>query len=622
MHRMNKACIYISLLFILLGIPGYAQVFPDSLETDLFEQLDQDYYKKHAIPFDQENPQNLHYRVKVGTFTGDVSSSFFQQFFPVTGIHHGNAKRYYIGLFTHYTNAELAREILVESGYKDAFLVAFKNSKELSLSKAIEMENTLFISSAKTNNTITSDVRVFITELPEKEEARTVIDSSKLRDNAYYLDYFYYEFENAVALDGLNSEAEEIMPILWPSDSTISFVRAFSPENVGGLESGHDVWIGTKSGQDFQVSGPFEKVNTIHNNAIVGLSKDGKRAYLLNQYDKNESKRGLSMISLNSGQWSEPQIVEIPDLPFTGNFYGMYVHPDEDLILLSMQGKESYGQNDIYVIEKENDGQWGALLHLDSTINTDGNDISPYISNDKRLFIYSTDGMGGVGGNDLIVFKRQDSTWTSWSDAQNVGIDVNTAQFEAYPFIHKNKLYFSSVRDSGLADLYSADIVSSMFRPIEEYLEMEDSLLFTYNVEAGTLSNDENENVAIESIPVLAMVNTDSRIDMIFFDYDRYNLKPTFTRFLNELEKILVENPTINLDLRGHTDSIGSLAYNYILGENRALSVKDYLISIGISPSRIIASSFGKEIPIASNETAYGRAKNRRVEIRFVRKEE
>ena len=118
------------------------------------------------------------------------------------------------------------------------------------------------------------------------------------------------------------------------------------------------------------------------------------------------------------------------------------------------------------------------------------------------------------------------------------------------------------------------------------------------------------------------MVNTDSRIDMIFFDYDRYNLKPNFTRFLNELEKILVENPDIRLDLRGHTDSIGSLAYNYILGENRAASVKDYLISIGINPSRIEVASFGKEIPIASNDTEIGRAKNRRVEIRFIRKED
>ena len=94
------------------------------------------------------------------------------------------------------------------------------------------------------------------------------------------------------------------------------------------------------------------------------------------------------------------------------------------------------------------------------------------------------------------------------------------------------------------------------------------------------------------------------------------------TDFLNQLQSILIEFPEIDLDLRGHTDSVGTVEYNYLLGENRALSVKDYLISIGIEPRRIKVKSFGKEVPIASNETAYGRAKNRRVEIRFIKKKE
>lgn len=621
MGRNSRFIIWI--LLLVTSLTSFGQDIPDSLTTDLFDQKEVDYYSSNPILFNQSKPSNLHYRVKVGSFSKEISSGFFKNYYPVTAIIVNNSYRYYIGLFTTYNNAELARGILVEEGFKGAFLVAFKGDKEISLSKAIEMESTFIVRSPRSFKDPSHNVKVVMTELPPVErKSIPVLDSSKLKDNLYYLDYFYYEFVNSIPVDGINTEAEEIMPIIWPEENNMSFVRAFSEENSGGLESGHDIWMARKDSLGYKTTTAFGTVNTKYNDAIVGVSNDGNRVYLLNKYVDNGVKRGLSIIELSSGQWSSPKAVPIPDLPFTNNFYGFYVHPDEDLILLSMEAKDSYGMNDIYIIEKNELGNWGEVFHLDSTINTDGNDISPFITKDKRIFIYSTDGMGGLGMNDLIIFKRLDSTWTSWSEAQNVGIEVNTEKFEAYPFIVNNKLFYSSVRDSSLADIYRADIVNKMVRPIEEYLEMKDSLLFTYNVEAGVLSTNTDEDVDLNSIPVLAMVNTDSRIDMIFFDYDRYNLKPNFIRFLNELENILEDNPDINLGLRGHTDSIGSLAYNYILGENRAASVKDYMISIGVSPSRIDVESFGKEIPIASNETALGRAKNRRVEIRFIRKDD
>lgn len=623
MHPMKSASRFILFFLIIITGKSFGQEFPENLTTDLFDQVSSSYYVSNPIPFDQDNPKNLHYRVQVGSFSKEVDPINFKNYYPVSAINHDKIKRYYIGLFVNYSSAVLAREILVEAGFSGAFLVAFNKGKEISLSKAIEMDQ-LYIPAASTQTKHpSSDVRVVLTPMPSRKEERVaVLDSSKLEDDEYYLDYFFYEFQNSTPVSGLNSDAEEIMPIAWSGDSIMSFVRVFDPENIGGLKSGHDAWIAKKENDAYVAKSPFTKINTKYNDALVGVSKDNKRVYLLNLYLEKESKRGLSMIEFSGGQWSEPQDVAIPYLPFVGDFYGMYVHPEEDVVLVSMQGKDSYGMNDIYIIEKDNNGNWGELQHLDSTINTDGNDISPFLSKEKKIFIYSTDGMGGMGGNDLIIFKKLDSTWTSWSEAQNVGIEVNTPRFEAYPFIINKNLYYSSVSDSGLADIYHADIVNKMVMPIEDYLVMEDSLLFTYNVELGVLSNSEEEDINLESIPVLAMVNTDSRIDMIFFDYDRSNLKPSFTRFLNELESILENNPDISLDLRGHTDSIGTLAYNYVLGENRAASVKDYLISIGVSPSRMQVASFGKEIPIASNETAFGRAKNRRVEIRFIRKEE
>ncbi|OIQ91232.1 putative lipoprotein YiaD precursor [mine drainage metagenome] len=84
---------------------------------------------------------------------------------------------------------------------------------------------------------------------------------------------------------------------------------------------------------------------------------------------------------------------------------------------------------------------------------------------------------------------------------------------------------------------------------------------------------------------------------------------------LNQLASGLVQNPTESVQILGYTDSTGSDAINYPLSENRALSVKNYLVSRGVQPQRIATQGMGPQNPVASNHTAQGRAMNRRVEI-------
>jgi len=78
---------------------------------------------------------------------------------------------------------------------------------------------------------------------------------------------------------------------------------------------------------------------------------------------------------------------------------------------------------------------------------------------------------------------------------------------------------------------------------------------------------------------------------------------------------VMKDKPSMKVSVEGHTDSVGSEAYNRRLSERRARAVRDYMVENGISPSRIATRGFGKSRPVASNETAEGRAQNRRVEI-------
>ena len=99
------------------------------------------------------------------------------------------------------------------------------------------------------------------------------------------------------------------------------------------------------------------------------------------------------------------------------------------------------------------------------------------------------------------------------------------------------------------------------------------------------------------------------------FDFNKATLKPEGKRMVDHAIQVMKDRPSMKVSVEGHTDSIGSDAYNQRLSERRAKTVADYMVENGISPSRITTRGFGKSKPVASNDTAEGRAENRRVEI-------
>lgn len=102
------------------------------------------------------------------------------------------------------------------------------------------------------------------------------------------------------------------------------------------------------------------------------------------------------------------------------------------------------------------------------------------------------------------------------------------------------------------------------------------------------------------------------------FAFDSATLSPAAQELLAEDVAELKEDTTLKIRIEGYTDSIGSEAYNLSLSENRAASVKGYLVDQGIDGDRILTIGFGEQYPVASNETEEGRAKNRRAEIKII----
>ena len=122
------------------------------------------------------------------------------------------------------------------------------------------------------------------------------------------------------------------------------------------------------------------------------------------------------------------------------------------------------------------------------------------------------------------------------------------------------------------------------------------------------MPRDELSNIEIKKGKVIQLKN-------IFFDTDRAELLPRSYRELNKLLDIMNMNPTMVIEINGHTDSMGGINYNSALSERRARAVSSYLIAHGIEPSRTLFKGHGSARPIASNEDAEGRQLNRRVEF-------
>lgn len=127
------------------------------------------------------------------------------------------------------------------------------------------------------------------------------------------------------------------------------------------------------------------------------------------------------------------------------------------------------------------------------------------------------------------------------------------------------------------------------------------------NVDVDTISRE--EQIRIEHEKKQAALRQEH---IIYFDYDKNNVRPQFAEMLNAHAEFLVKNPNVKVMIEGHCDERGTPEYNIALGERRAKSVSKYLTTLGVSPSQISMVSYGEEKPVDKTRTENGFSKNRR----------
>ncbi|MBN8576230.1 MAG: OmpA family protein [Cytophagales bacterium] len=414
----------------------------------------------------------------------------------------------------------------------------------------------------------------------------------------------------------------------------------------------------------------------------VSATPDGKAVVLLlgNKYlDKGKMVAGVSISSNVGGTWSKPQPLEIENDYNYNEKANYFLANTRKALLMSVERDDTQGGRDLYVSFEKDDGKWTQPLNLGKTINTVGEESAPFLASDDRTLYFSSNGFSGYGGSDVYMSKRLDDTWTNWSAPENLGSDINTklddlffnipstSEYAYYSrgvtadnsdifrvkmpmfltpdpiVIVRGKLVDAKTGDpigakiiyERLPDGKEVGVTYSDPKTGEYEIHLPGGHLYGFRAEAdGHISENQNldlrnfkkdgvltgKDITLAPIEVAVVdVNTSIKLNNIFFDFDKAELKPESFPELNRIVALMKEKKTMQVEIAGHTDPVGTEAYNLGLSERRAKAVSAYLVKQGIEAARISTVFFGESRLLDSSNTREANRKNRRVEFKILK---
>ena len=390
----------------------------------------------------------------------------------------------------------------------------------------------------------------------------------------------------------VNSADEEYINQYYPAEEKIVFTNFHRFESLVS----ENVYVSCMIDSMWTMPAPlFENIDAKDIGA-ANISADGREIYFSSSaFGDTYGSCDIYCVEFAEGRWSAPH-----------NINSINTSEWESQPCLSADGKELYfvrgnrklSTTDLFVSYKNDDGNWSKAKRLDSMINTDGNERSPFIHYDGKTLYFSSDTHLGMGGYDLFVSRRDANG--DWSEPVNLGYPLNSSYDEMNLVVSNDavKAFISSQRfdGSGGFDIYEFEL-DDKFRP--EVFEIE------------TISEEDYYVAAMER-------GNDVTLRNIYFEFDSAELTAESVDGINEVYDFLLEYPDVKIEIVGHTDDMGSESYNQILSERRAESVAKALIDRGVSAERIKTKGRGSTQPLFPNNFDDElRDLNRRVSMGF-----
>lgn len=471
----------------------------------------------------------------------------------------------------------------------------------------------------------------------------------------------------------VNGPYDDILPVISPDGLTLYFCRSHAPENIGGGRQ--DIWY-----SEVQPDGTWGEARNIgvplnnrDNNYLCSITPDGNTAIVGDGYsDARNRQRSVAIAYRTVNGWSVPKALDIKNYYNDNRFGEFSLANDGKTLIMAIERKDSRGGKDLYVSFRRPDSSWSEPLNLGEQINSIGHEATPFIASDNSSLYFASDGQGGYGAFDVFVTRRLDSTWTKWSEPENLGPTINSAGWDLYytiPASGDYAYYVSYNNTYGAGDIFriklpetarprpvvlvkgrvlnkktgepieDADIAYELL-PSGKEMGIARSAPVTGGYKIVLPAGDRygfrasapgfisvNENVDLSNIREYTEITRDLylvpieagatvQLNNIFFDYDKWDLRPESFPELDRLSQVMEANPDMKVEIAGHTDSRGSDAYNERLSDRRAASVRTYLVDARkIDTGRLVSKGYGEKRPVATNDTEEGMQLNRRVEF-------
>jgi outer membrane protein OmpA-like peptidoglycan-associated protein/tetratricopeptide (TPR) repeat protein len=467
--------------------------------------------------------------------------------------------------------------------------------------------------------------------------------------------------------NGINTEADESMPSLTADDKYLYFTRHFGT----GIGEDEDIYVSVNTGAGF---GEAKSVGTTINTEMFiegaqSVSPSGKYLFFTSADRQDGVGRADIYISRKTGDnWERPN--NLGNVINSPGWDGQpCISADGRTLFFSSVKATGRGGSDIYMSTLGADGRWGTPQNLGVNINTQYDEMRPFIHPDGKTLYFSSTGHPGMGNFDFFVSTLQDDG--SWGAPKNLGYPINTPGDDLGIFVSTNgqNAYFASEqKDSkGQMDIYTFEMPDVVRPNVVTYVkgivydkETKKPLktnIQIYDLSTGkvfsTLTSDAvngeflttlpagknyacqilqdgylfySENFSLEEVKDSKPYKLNIQLsplkvgqvvvlNNIFYDPNLFSLKEESKTEMNTILDLLKKNPTLKIEIGGHTDNTGSDYKNQILSENRAKAVFEYLMENEIAESRVTYKGYSSTKPVSTNDTEEGKAKNRRTEI-------
>ncbi|MFK8044055.1 MAG: OmpA family protein [Crocinitomicaceae bacterium] len=409
----------------------------------------------------------------------------------------------------------------------------------------------------------------------------------------------------------INTPFNEGAPTFAPDGRTLIFVgcqnhRGQYGENRRGYGS-CDLFVTVKSGNLWldPINLPGE-VNTRNWETQPSLSADGKTLYFIRGSVKSSGKKNkrngdIYVSTLKAdGSWSEAE--KLPshvNTPLSES--SVLIHPDGQTLYFGSNGHIGMGGYDLYMTQKQPDGTWGKVKNLGYPINTENDESSLLVFADGKLAIFASDRPGGHGSLDLYGFELPEGvrpTRTIYMTGLVFDQKTNKklrANFSLVDLETKKEMVFSQ------SDGKTGQFLVTLPVNREYALLVNKEGYQPYSVNFDLQVAENSTEPYHQDVPMIPLNDMDAEIVLknVFFDLDSYKIREKSYVELNKLAEHLKRNPTMKIELQGHTDAQGDDARNMTLSSNRAKAVMDYLVKQGIESFRLTSKGYGETKPAA-----------------------